>query len=58
MVTEFATMPRPPSLDITTAIALAAVIALSLSAGALLMEGAVLVPYWRSLPAADFLRVP
>jgi hypothetical protein len=41
---------------ITTAIALAAVIALGLSAGALLMEGAVLVPYWRSLPAADFLQ--
>lgn len=48
-------MPRTPSDGIATAVALAAVIALGLSAGALLMEGAVLVSYWRSLPAADFL---
>ncbi|MBI3769578.1 MAG: DUF1772 domain-containing protein [Deltaproteobacteria bacterium] len=33
-----------------------AVIALGISAGAMLAEGAVLVPYWRSLPTADFLR--
>ena len=29
---------------------------LGLAAGAVLAEGAVLVPYWRSLPATDFLR--
>ncbi len=29
---------------------------LGLAAGAVLAEGAVLVPYWRSLPAAEFLR--
>ncbi len=32
------------------------VVVLGISAGAMLAEGAVLVPYWRSLPAADFLR--
>lgn len=32
-----------------------AVIALGLSAGALVAEGAVLVPFWRSLRADDFL---
>ena len=37
-------------------IAAFAVIALGVSAGAMLAEGAVLVPYWRSLPAGDFLR--
>ncbi len=35
--------------------ALLAVIALGLSAGAMLTEGAVLVPYWRSLPPDSFL---
>jgi hypothetical protein len=39
----------------STLTALAAVIALGLSAGAMLAEGAVLVPYWRSLPADGFL---
>ena len=33
-----------------------AVCVLGLAAGAVLAEGAVLVPYWRSLPAAEFLR--
>jgi len=37
-------------------IAAIAVIVLGISAGAMLAEGAVLVPYWRSLPAGDFLR--
>ena len=32
-----------------------AVAALSISAGALLAEGAVLVPFWRSLPSRSFL---
>lgn len=38
------------------AIALLAVVALGLSAGAMLAEGAVLVPFWRALPADAFLR--
>jgi hypothetical protein len=33
-----------------------AALGLGLSAGAVLAEGAVLVPYWRSLAAAEFLR--
>ena len=32
-----------------------AVVALGLSAGAMLAEATLLVPYWRSLPAGDFL---
>jgi hypothetical protein len=35
---------------------LLAAIALGLSAGALLAEGAVLVPFWRSLPPLSFLE--
>ena len=35
---------------------LLAVAALGLTAGALLAEGAVLVPFWRSLPAGSFLE--
>ena len=38
-----------------TTIALAAVIALGLSAGAMLTEAVVFVSYWRELPASDFL---
>jgi hypothetical protein len=38
-----------------SAFVLVAVIVLGLSAGAVLAEGAVLVPYWRSLPPASFL---
>jgi prepilin-type processing-associated H-X9-DG protein len=33
-----------------------AALGLGLSAGAMLAEAAVLVPYWRSLPAEQFLR--
>jgi hypothetical protein len=33
-----------------------AAVALGLSAGAMLAEGAVMVPYWRSLPPDAFLR--
>jgi hypothetical protein len=36
-------------------VALVAVIVLGLSAGAMLTEGVVLVPYWRALPPRDFL---
>lgn len=38
-----------------SAVGLLAVVALGLAAGAMLAEGAVLVPYWRSLPPASFL---
>jgi hypothetical protein len=41
--------------SITTYAALLATIALGLSAGALLAEGAVLVPFWRSLQPESFL---
>ena len=40
----------------STLVALAAVIALGLSAGAMLTEAVILVSYWRTLPAHDFLR--
>jgi hypothetical protein len=40
---------------VTSLIGVLAVITLGLSAGAMLAEGAVLVPYWRSLPAESFL---
>jgi hypothetical protein len=40
---------------ITDASALVATIALGLMAGALVAEGALLVPFWRSLQPADFL---
>jgi len=36
-------------------LATAAALVLGLSAGALVTEGAVLVPFWRSLPPAEFL---
>lgn len=38
------------------AIGLLAAIGLGLSAGALLTEAAILVPFWRSLDPAEFLR--
>jgi hypothetical protein len=41
---------------VATPLALGAVMALGLSAGAMLTEQMLFVPYWRSLPAADFLR--
>jgi hypothetical protein len=43
------------SWSVPTVSALAAVAALGLSAGAMLTEAVVLVSYWRSLPAEDFL---
>lgn len=36
-------------------VAIFAVVALGISAGALVTEGEVLVPYWRSLPPSEFL---
>jgi hypothetical protein len=41
---------------LATTIALLAVLALGLAAGAMLAEGGVLVPFWRSLPPDAFLR--
>jgi hypothetical protein len=48
---------RPPSSTdrVATAVALAAVVALGLSAGAMFTEAAFFAPYWRSLPAEEFL---
>src|SRR6267143_1057381 len=40
---------------VASVIAFFSVIALGLSAGALLAEGAILVPFWRSLPPESFL---
>jgi len=42
--------------SIASLFTLLAAIALGLSAGALLAEGAVLVPFWRSLPPLSFLE--
>lgn len=42
--------------SITATMGALAVLGLGLSAGALLTEGAVLVPFWRSLPPEEFLR--
>ena len=41
--------------SVATSLTLLAVVALGVSAGALIAEGAVLVPFWRSLAPADFL---
>lgn len=41
--------------SIANVAAVLAVVALGLSAGAVVAEGAVLVPFWRSLPPAAFL---
>lgn len=41
---------------VATAAARLAVILLGLSAGAMLAEGAVLVPYWRALPPDGFVK--
>jgi hypothetical protein len=46
---------RTASNTVAPAVGLAAGIALGLSAGAMLAEGAVLVPFWRSMPPASFL---
>ena len=46
---------RTTSSTVSSAVGLAAGIALGLSAGAMFAEGAVLVPFWRSIPPASFL---
>lgn len=49
------TIERSAPVDtIASTVALFAVVALGLAAGAMLTEGAVLVPYWRSLPPEAF----
>lgn len=42
--------------DLVSGLAMVAAVALGLSAGAMLAEGALLVPYWRALPPDAFLR--
>ena len=46
---------RGPENGRVVLVALLAVVALGLSAGAVVTEGAVLVPFWRSLPPESFL---
>jgi hypothetical protein len=46
---------KAASGTVASAVGLATVIALGLSAGAMLAEGAVLVPFWRSIPPTSFL---
>lgn len=40
---------------VSSVVALLAAVALGLTTGALLAEGAILVPFWRSLPSENFL---
>ena len=47
---------RPVVPSIGSAIAVLATLALGVAAGAMLAEGAVLVPWWRSMPPEAFLR--
>ena len=47
---------RVAAVSLAGILALLAALGLGLSAGAILAEGAVLVPFWRSLPAEEFLR--
>lgn len=50
------TTSRPSPFNLASRIvAILAVIVLGISAGALEAEGAVLVPFWQSLPPSDFL---
>lgn len=44
-----------PFERIARVVAIITVVALGISAGALITEGEVLVPYWQSLPPSDFL---
>jgi len=49
------TSPMAVPRLLTVSVDVLAVIALGLAAGAMLAEGALLVPYWRSLPSQEFL---
>src|SRR5262245_56807817 len=48
-------MPRDHRPSLTTRSGLLAAIALGLATGSVATEGAILVPWWRTLPPADFL---
>jgi hypothetical protein len=47
---------RPAVASFGSAVVLLATLALGVAAGAMLAEGAVLVPWWRSMPPEGFLR--
>jgi hypothetical protein len=47
---------RPAVASFGSAVAVLATLALGVASGAMLAEGAVLVPWWRSMPPEAFLR--
>ena len=49
-------MSRPALASFGSAVAVLATLALGVAAGAMLAEGAVLVPWWRAMPPEAFLR--
>ena len=49
-------MSRPAVTSLGSATGVLATLALGIAAGAMLAEGAVLVPWWRSMPPESFLR--
>jgi hypothetical protein len=49
-------MSRPAVTSLGSAAGVLATLALGVAAGAMLAEGAVLVPWWRSMPPEAFLR--
>jgi hypothetical protein len=49
-------MSRPAATSLGSAAGVLATLALGIAAGAMLAEGAVLVPLWRSMPPEAFLR--
>ncbi len=49
-------MSRPATTSLGSAAGVLATLALGMAGGAMLAEGAVLVPWWRSMPPEAFLR--
>jgi hypothetical protein len=49
-------MTQPAATSLGSAAGVLATLALGIAAGAMLAEGAVLVPWWRSMPPEAFLR--
>ena len=49
-------MSRPAVTSFGSVVAVLATLALGIAAGAMLAEGAVLVPWWRAMPPEEFLR--
>ena len=49
-------MSRPAVTPLGSAVGILATMALGVAAGAMLAEGAVLVPWWRAMPPEAFLR--